>query len=155
MQTSAVLAATLLGTVLVAQSKPDYNGTWVSDEVKNAKPINEGLTAGHVRFTVAVTDKDANMVADVPDPQQARSVCSFGTTPFENPRRMRPVMCLAKWEGDSLVVSFTTKAMGTYPGSHSTDTYSFDGIELKIVTVAVRPDGTPDFSFTTFYTRAK
>ena len=165
MRISAVLAVTLLATMPVAQTKPDYNGTWVSDEVKNFKPINQGLTAGHALFTLAVTDKEVTRIVDVlgadgtvrppRENPERKSVCNLGTTPFENPRWNRPSYCLAKWEGDSLVVSFTTKAMGSYPGSASTDTYSFDGTELKVVTVALKPDGTTDFSFTTFYTKAK
>src|SRR5262249_48943510 len=129
----------ILATVLGAQSKPDYNGVWVANFPKNKKPIDQGTTGGHLPLTIAVTDTDATVVAHVTGPNgedvvpppggftEVTSVCNFGSTPYENSRRMRPVMCLAKREGDSLVLSFTTKAMGSYPGSASTDTYSLDG----------------------------
>ena len=86
------------------QAKPDYNGTWVVNSDKSAKAIKDGLPSND-RLTITVTEKDVTFVTQV-----SGIVCGFGKVPVENDQLMLGTVCLAKWDGDQLVLTLTQKS---------------------------------------------
>ncbi len=124
-QIITILALTILG----AQSKPDYNGTWVVNRDKSAKAIQDGAVTNE-RLTITVTENEVT-IGDDP----GRLVCGFGPKPTESKstQPMPGILCSAKWDGDQLVTTMTRKPNPTMQGV-STPTVtrlSLAGTELK------------------------
>jgi len=155
-----ILALTILG----AQSRPDYNGTWVLSSAKSAKAIQEGLSPVNGRMTLTITEKEVTIVNRVGKPGEAnadggtesRIVCGFGALPTENNQAMRAVLCSAKWDGDQLV---TTRAPKSYPAmkpdnSMTVTRLSLAGTELKTTTTSRLASG-KELTGTLVYDRAR
>ncbi len=112
-QIITILALTILG----AQAKPDYNGTWVVNRDKSAKAIQDGAVTNE-RMTITLTEKEVTIGDDV-----GRLVCGFGPKPTESKssRPMPGILCSAKWDGDQLVTTMTRKQNPTMKGDQHPD----------------------------------
>jgi hypothetical protein len=134
---SPLLAVLGLAAVAIAQSAPNFTGTWV---LNNTKGKNLGMVAA-VQETIVITQTADKLTADVAATFQGnttRRQVNYDLTgkPVQNEGAMGDkAETVAKWDGGKLVVTWTSE--GAVAGSKVTKTetrsLSADGKTMTVV----------------------
>ena len=133
----ATLIALAVTTLAMAQSKPDFGGNWA---LNNQKGKNLGMVAA-VQEKVAATQTAEKLTLDITSTFQgkpSKRVTTYDLTgkPVQNEGAMGDKSeTVAKWDGDKLVVTWTSEGAvaGTKNVKTETRSLSADGKTMTVV----------------------
>ena len=119
-------------------------------------------------MTLKVTPTDVTIIHSVPAAlgadgrpnedswSERTTVCAFGPKPATNARPMRQILCSAKWDGDSLIVTETPDLHPPVPNSGTDTTYAFrDGLLTATWVVPGNDHGRKPITEIIFFDKAK
>lgn len=133
----SALAAVVLATTAMAQSAPDFSGTWV---LNNTKGKNLGMVAA-VQETVVSTQTADKLTLDIAATFQGNTTTrqvnyDLKGAPVPNEGAMGDrAETVASWDGSKLVVTWTTEGAiaGTKTVKTETRSLSADGKTMTVV----------------------
>jgi hypothetical protein len=135
-------ALAIFATVVSAQDKPNFSGTWKMNANKSDfGPLPAPSAATR---TVEHTDPDMKIKStQTTDNGEQTSEVAYKTdgSEFTMKRRNMEIKATGKWEGSKLVVKSKFEAQGMEISSAESWSLSADGKELHIITALGTPQG--------------
>jgi hypothetical protein len=140
--TGLACAAALTGVPVMAAGKPDFSGTWKLNIDKSnfgpaPPPTSQTRTVDHKDPAIKVVTNQSGAEGDI----TLSTTYSTDGTETKNDFMGNEMKCVAKWDGDTLVIDSKLDFQGTPVSVKETWKLSDDGKTLNTVSKISTPQG--------------